>query len=82
MQHRSKKNGRSWSGQMTWRDYFMLANMILFLVVGTLMLYRSFSQNAPWMTYLMGLGFISAGGYRLYLFCSVLMQRSDKRIDA
>lgn len=60
-------------GQLTWRDYYMLVNMILFLVVGGLTLYRAFSQHAPWMSYLMGVGFIFAGGYRLYLFYKTLL---------
>lgn len=69
------KEGRSLPAQMTGRDYVMLANMVLFIVVGGLMIYRAFSQNASWMPYLMGLGFILAGGYRLYLFYNVLLRK-------
>jgi hypothetical protein len=76
MLHTNKKEGRlSLPGQMRWRDYFMLANMVLFIVVGGLMLYRAFSQNAPWMAYLMGSIFVFAGGYRLYLFYNVLVRK-------
>ncbi len=71
MPHQDKKT-RALIGQLTWRDYYMLLNMVLFLVVGSLTLYRAIAQNAPWLSYLMGLGFISAGGYRLYLFCKTL----------
>ena len=75
MLHQNKTGGRPLPAQMGWRDYLMLANMILFLIVGVLMLYRAFSQNATWMAYLMGSGFIFAGGYRLYLLYNVLLRK-------
>ncbi len=53
----------------------MLVNMVLFLVVGSLTFYRAISQDAPSISYLMGLGFISAGGYRLYLFYKALLRK-------
>ncbi len=53
-----------------WIDYGRLANMVLALVVGGVMLIRALLRGAPWPAYLMGAGFLIFGGYRLYLLRS------------
>lgn len=53
---------------MGFRDILMLINMILFFVLGAALLIRAPIRNASLSAYLMGCGFLFAGGYRLYLF--------------
>ncbi|MBI3359014.1 MAG: hypothetical protein HY037_05500 [Nitrospirae bacterium] len=49
------------------RDVLMLVNMVLFLILGATILIRASAHKASLLAYLMGCGFIFAGGYRLYL---------------
>lgn len=65
----------SFAAQLTWRDCFMLLNMVFFLIIGTVMLYRAVSQQAPWLLHLMALTFLLAGGYRFYCLYKVLKGR-------
>jgi len=74
MQHQNKRQS-SLEQRWTWKDYYMLVNMVLFLIVGSITIYRAFFQHAHWLVYLMGLGFLSAGGYRLYLFYQTLLRK-------
>jgi hypothetical protein len=62
--------------RMRWADYGRLANMILALVVGGVMLIRAMLRGAPWPAYLMGAGFLIFGGHRLY---SVLWRAGESR---
>jgi uncharacterized membrane protein HdeD (DUF308 family) len=45
----------------------MLINMVLFIILGATILIRALARNASFLAYLMGAGFLFAGGYRLYL---------------
>ncbi len=58
-------------GPWRFRDYVMLTNMVLFIVVGGIMVYRAVVSGASLMAYVMGVGFVVYGGYRFYLFYKV-----------
>ena len=49
-------------------DCGRLINMALALGVGGILLVRAILREAPWPAYLMGVGFLVFGGYRLYLY--------------
>ncbi len=53
--------------RLTFREVLMLVNMVLFIILGAAMLIRAPLKNASFLAYLMGCGFLFAGGYRLYL---------------
>lgn len=53
---------------LRFRDWWMLINMFLFIWIGGMILYRSFSRNASWLAFLIGGGFLLMGGCRFYLF--------------
>ncbi len=59
-------------GRWRFRDYMMLINMVLFIVIGGIMIYRSVALGASLIAYLLGAGFIAYGGYRFYLLYKVL----------
>lgn len=67
-----RDNRNALRGQLSIRDYFMLINMVLFIVAGGTLLYRAVRHNASWLAYLMAGLFLLAGGYRFYLFYHAL----------
>lgn len=69
---RTDRRLQSLFAEFGFRDYLMLINMILYLAVGGVLLYRAVSLNASWLAYLIGAVFLSAGGYRVYLICKVV----------
>lgn len=69
MSAQNKGAGRSgfFPQRPRFRDYLMMINMVLFLVTGSLLLYRAFFRGAPALAYLMGAGLLFIGGHRFYL---------------
>ena len=52
---------------MKFRNALMLINMVLFMILGITILVRAPGRTVSPLAYLMGCGFLFAGGYRLYL---------------
>lgn len=53
----------------------MMLNMVLFIVTGSLILYRAFFRSAPALAYLMGAGLFCIGAHRFYLLYKAIRGR-------
>jgi len=73
--HGWSKTIKEFISRATLRDILMLINMIFLLIVGAVLLFRTFlGHHGSFLAYGIGCGLIFAGLYRGYLIYQVLTQ--------